>query len=431
VRRPGALDKPFRATDPLPMTDIRRDGPADRACDVLIVGGGLAGLTLAAALGGAGVDTILVDRESADARLLDTFDGRTTAVAFGTKRIVEAAGLWAHVPAAATGAILDIRVTDERSPLFLHYDHREVGDEPFGWIVENRTLRRAAFARLAQLQTVAHLAPAEVTDLARTATRVRATLGDGTTVDARLVVGADGRHSTVRRWAGIGTSGWAYAQTAIVCTIDHEYPHHGVALEHFLPPGPFAVLPMAGNRASVVWTERRRDAQAVLAMPEERFLLELRRRAGDWLGRVRTVGPKFAYPLSLLHADAYAADRVALVSEAAHAMHPIAGQGLNVGLRDVAALAEVIVDAHRLGLDPGGADALARYERWRRPDTLMLLAVTDGLNRLFANRIAPLKLARDVGLAVVNRTPPLKRFLMRSAMGTTGDLPRLARGEAL
>ena len=413
------------------MNNARRDGSADRRCDVLVVGGGLAGLTLAAALGGAGVDTVIVDRESADARLLDSFDGRTTAVAFGTKRIVEGAGIWPHVALDQTGAILDIRVTDDRSPLYLHSDHREVGDAPFGWIVENRLLRRAAFARLAALQTVAHLAPAEVTGLERSGSRVRATLGDGQTIDARLIVGADGRNSMVRDWAGIGTTGWDYAQTAIVCTIEHEFPHHGVALEHFLPAGPFAVLPMAGDRASIVWTERGRDAARFLAMPEERFLLELRRRAGDWLGRVRTVGPKFAYPLSLLHANSYVADRVALINEAAHAMHPIAGQGLNVGLRDVAALAEVIVDAHRLGLDPGSPEALARYERWRRPDTLMLLAVTDGLNRLFSNGFGPLKLARDLGLAAVQRTPALKRFLMRSAMGTTGDLPRLAKGETL
>lgn len=403
----------------------------DIRCDVLVVGGGLAGLSLAAALGTAGVETVCVDRDSPAARTDLAFDGRTTAIALGSRRILEGGGAWAHVPEDAAGAILEIRVADRNSPLFLHYDHREVGDEPFGWIVENRDLRVALFARLAELPSVRHLAPAAVEGLERTPHSVRARLADGRMVRAALVVGADGRDSMVRRWAGIRTLGWSYPQTAIVCCIRHEFPHHSVALEHFLPAGPFAVLPMAGDRSSIVWTERRDSAAAYLSLPPARFHAELERRAGEWLGRVETIGRRFSYPLSLLHAEAYAGDRVALVGEAAHAIHPIAGQGLNLGLRDVAQLAETVVDRLRLGLDPGDRAALAAYQRRRRLDNVGLAAVTDGLNRLFSNAIPPVRLARTMGLAAVGRMPPLKRFLMRHAMGTTGPLPRLARGEAL
>jgi 2-octaprenyl-6-methoxyphenol hydroxylase len=404
---------------------------AEIRADVLVVGGGLAGLSLTAALGTAGVETVCVDRDSPATRADLAFDGRTTAIALGSRRILEGGGVWAKVPEEAKGAILEIRVADSDSPLFLHYDHREVGDEPFGWIVENRELRLALFARLAELATVRHLAPAMVEGLERTAHGVLARLSDGRTVRASLVVGADGRNSMVRRWAGVRTIGWDYPQTAIVCCIEHEFPHHGVALEHFLPAGPFAVLPMHGNRSSVVWTERRDAADAYLSLPPARFHDELSRRAGEWLGRVEVVGRRFSYPLSLLHAERYAAERVALIGEAAHAIHPIAGQGLNLGLRDVAQLAETVVDRLRLGLDPGDRQTLARFQRLRRLDNVSLAAVTDGLNRLFSNAVPPVALARRLGLAAVGRVPPLKRFLMRHAMGTTGALPRLARGEPI
>ncbi len=410
------------------------DPPADELrTQVLVIGGGMAGLTLAAALGTAGVDVVLVDRDTVEARTTPGFDGRTTAIACGSQRLMAGAGLW---PALAADAepILDIRIADGRAPVFLHYDHREVGADPFGYIIENRLLRLGQFARLDTLPSVTALAGTAVMAIEREPAIARATLADGRVVRAELIVGADGRGSFVRQSAGIGIVSWRYRQKAIACTMAHEAPHRGLAVEHFRPAGPFAVLPMTDDaegthRSSIVWTEREDLADAYAALPDPAFDAELQRRVGDHLGRVRVLGRRWVYPLGVLHANAYVAPRLALVSEAAHGIHPIAGQGLNMGLRDVAALAEVVVDQARLGLDAGDPDALARYERWRRFDNMSLVAVTDVLNRLFSNDLPPIRLARDTGLAMVERLPPLKKFFMRHAMGVVGQLPRVMRGE--
>jgi 2-octaprenyl-6-methoxyphenol hydroxylase len=300
-----------------------------------------------------------------------------------------------------------------------------------GWIVENRVIRRALFARLAELPTLRHLAPATVKSAERGPGAVTVTLEDGRQIRGTLLIAADGRLSPLRRAAGIKTVEWSYPQIGIVCTVRHARPHLGIAVEHFLPAGPFAILPMTENRSSIVWTERAALAPRMMALDDRGFLAELARRFGDFLGDLTIVGPRWSYPLSLMHAESYAAHRLALIGDAAHVIHPIAGQGLNLGLRDVAALSELIVDARRLGLDIGSAELLASYERWRRFDNTVLAAVTDGLNRLFSNSLAPLVLARDMGLAVVNQLPPMKRFLMRHAMGQVGVLPRLIRGERL
>jgi 2-octaprenyl-6-methoxyphenol hydroxylase len=235
----------------------------------------------------------------------------------------------------------------------------------------------------------------------------------------------------MREAAGIKTWRKSYRQTAIVCVVRHEKPHQGVAVEHFRAAGPFAILPMQGNRSSIVWTEEEREAPLLLALDDKSFARQLASRFGDFLGRVVPEPGRWSYPLALIQAERYAAQRLALIGDAAHVIHPIAGQGWNLGVRDIAALAELLVDAHRLGLDLGSADLLRRYERWRRFDSLTLTTVTDGLNRLFANDFPPLKLARDLGLAAVNHAPGLKRFFMRHAMGVTGDLPRLVKGETL
>lgn len=404
-------------------------------CDVVVVGGGLVGLSLAAALGQSGLAVAVVDREPPATAAADPFDGRGSAIAWGSAQVLRGLGLWPML-ASAAAPILDIRVSDGASLLFLHYDHRAVGAEPLGYIIENRFIRRALYARLAALPTVRLLAPAAVAVLARASGQVEAQLADGRVVAARLAVAADGPGSPMRGAAGIGVVRWDYPQTGIVCSIRHDRPHRGVAHECFLPAGPFAVLPLPDSetgeyRSSIVWTERAALAPAMMALPDAEFAQEIALRFGDSLGAIGVVGGRWAYPLRLLQAERYADRRLALVGDAAHVIHPIAGQGLNLGLRDVAALAECVVDARRLGLDLGAGDVLARYERWRRFDNLTLMAVTDGLVRLFSNDLPPVRLARDLGLALVDRMPALKRLFMRHAMGVVGDLPRLIRGEAL
>ncbi len=398
--------------------------------DVLIVGGGLVGGPLACALAAAGVSATVVDAEDPKTAVAPEFDGRASAVALGPQRVLAAIGLWpAIAPYAA--AIEQIRVSDGPSPLFVHYDHRALGDEPFGWIVENRAMRQAILQRMVALPALNLCAPARLVRLERQTDKVVAELADGTSISAALAVAADGRASPTRAAAGIGISRWDYRQTAIVCTVAHSRPHGGAAQERFLPSGPFAILPLPGNRSSVVWSEKSHLVPAIMAQDDESFRRELGLRFGRFLGDIALEGPRFAYPLSIQFADAYAAHRLVLVGDAAHGMHPVAGQGMNMGLRDVAALAEVLVDAKRLGIDLGNAAVLACYARWRRFDNMLMLGITDGLVRLFSNDIAPLRLARDLGLAAVDRMAPLKRFFMRHAMGLVGDLPRLMKGQAL
>ena len=424
------LDKPARRADPAAMS--RGAEPTATTVDLLILGAGMIGLTLAQAFGRAGLSVALLDRADPAAMLDRGFDGRVCAIAYGSGRIFEALSVW-DAMAAQAQPINEIRVVDGDSLLFLHYDHRDVGKEPFGHIVENRHIRGALMTALAELPTGAltWFAPAAMAGLERDSAGVRATLEDGRTIAARLVIVAEGRNSATREAAGIGVLTWRYPQTGIVCTVAHEKPHRGVAIERFLPAGPFAILPMTGNRSSLVWTERRDLAPAILALDDAGFAVEMERRFGDFLGKLEVVGKRWSYPLALLNARRYTDTRLVLVGDAAHAIHPISGQGLNLGLRDVAALAEVLVDAARLGLDPGTADLLESYARWRRFDAVTIGAVTDGLNRLFSNDLAPVRLARDIGLALVEKAPPLKRVFMRHAMGTLGELPRLARGEPL
>lgn len=398
--------------------------------EVVVVGGGLVGLSLGHALASAGIEVVVVDREEPAIAANDAYDGRAFAISYGSRRILDGLGLWQEL-APNAAAILDIRVTDGPSLLFLHYDHREVGEEPLGHIVESRFVRRALLGSLAQRPRLKLIAPEAVTRLEHGHAGVTAHLSKGRRIEARLAVAADGRSSPIRRAAGIGAIEWGYGQTAIVCTVALGRPHDGVAHERFLPVGPFALLPLPGDFSSVVWTERNEVAPAMMALDDDAFSAAMTRRFGEALGPLRVVGRRWSYPLGLLIAERFTSGRLALVGDAAHSIHPLAGQGLNLAIRDVAALAEVVVDAHRLGLDVGAADVLDRYASWRRLDTLALLAVTDGLNRLFSNDLGPLRLVRDLGLAAIDRMPALKRLFMRHAMGTVGDLPRLARGEAL
>ena len=399
--------------------------------ELLIAGGGLNGLLLGIACAGAGLTVALVDREDPAAMLDQGFDGRSSAIAYGSQQVLSAIGLWPLLVGEAE-PIREIRVADDSAPLFLHYDHRELGtDAPLGWIIENRVLRRALIEQARALPTLAFLAPLAVDAVAASPAATVVALSDGRRLSARLVAAADGAASPLRQAAGIRTIEWRYPQTAIVTTVRHQRPHAGIAVEHFLPAGPFAILPMTGNRSSIVWTEREEFAPRLMALSDREFAVELAARFGDFLGAIEPIGPRWSYPVGLMLAERYVDRRLALIGEAAHVIHPIAGQGLNLGIRDVAALAEIVIDARRLGLDIGDDALLQRYQQWRRLDAMLLAAVTDGLNRLFSNQIGPLRLIRDLGLAAVNRLPPLKRFLMRDAMGITGDLPRLLRGEAL
>ncbi len=416
--------------------------------ELVIAGAGLTGMLLGVACAGVGLAVAIVDPQDPAAMLDQRFDGRTSAIAYGSRLVFDAIGVWSEIAAEAE-PIREIRVADDDSPLFLHYDSRELGlgaDTPLGYIVENRVLRRALLDRARALPSLTLLAPNRIAGMEASETGAVAVLDTGARLRARLVAAADGKASPLRQAAGIRAIEWRYHQTGIVTTVAHTRAHAGIAVEHFLPAGPFAILPMRDladqksatrqaqaslaprGRSSIVWTEDADLAPRILALPQAEFAAELGARFGGFLGDIEPVGPRFAYPLALMQAERYVARRLALVGEAAHVIHPIAGQGLNIGIRDIAALAELIVDTRRLGLDIGAAAVLEQYQRWRRADSLLLAAVTDGLNRLFSNAIAPVRLARDAGLAVVNRLPPLKRLLMRHAMGLIGDRPRLARG---
>jgi 2-octaprenyl-6-methoxyphenol hydroxylase len=400
--------------------------------DVVIAGGGFAGLALALALRqGLGDSFRIVVADPAFAAGARP-DVRASAIAAAARRMFEALGVWDAVAADAQ-PILDMVVTDSKlehalRPVFLTFAGEIEEGEPFAHMIENAPLN-AALAAKAREQGI-ELRTIALTNFQYEGLRITVSFGDGG-VSAALLVAADGARSRVRELTGIATHGWNYGQSAIVTTVSHERPHEGRAVEHFLPAGPFAILPLTGNRSSLVWTETDAEAARIVALPDGEFHTELERRFGLHLGDIGIVGARRAYPLGLFVARAFVAERIALVGDAAHVIHPIAGQGLNMGLRDVAALAEAIVDAARLGLDIGGADVLDRYQRWRRFDTAVMGVATDGLNRLFSNESDVLRLMRDVGLGLVDRMPALKSFFIREAAGVTGDVPKLLRGEAL
>ena len=392
---------------------------------VLIVGGGLVGQSLGVALGRAGLDCIIVDRESPDTVTAPPFDGRASAIAAASWRMLQRLEIAGHI--RDVQPIEQIRVSDGNAPLFLHYDHADLGDEALGQMVENRFTRIALLQTIADAENVRLIAPAEVGRVRRTGGRVEASLGDGTVIHAELCIAADGRMSRLRQEAGIDVMQWRYRQDGIVCTIRHDLPHDAIAHERFLPAGPFAILPLTDNRASLVWTERSDLAPGFMELDDAAFTAEIQQRIGGFLGDIDVVGPRFRYPLTLVLAKSFRAERLVLAGDAAHGIHPIAGQGFNLGLRDVAALAEVLEGAAALGLDLGSDEVLKRYEQWRRTDSVVMTAVTDILNRLFSNDLPPVQLARDLGLGAIHRTKPVRQFFMRHAMGDVGDRPALLR----
>ncbi|AJE45130.1 FAD-dependent monooxygenase [Celeribacter indicus] len=399
--------------------------------DILIVGGGLNGPALALACANAGVTVTIVDTLPKAARTSDTFDGRGYALALSSQRLLKAVGIWDGVAQNAQ-PILDVKVTDGRpdegpAPFLLEFRDGEIDESPMGYMVEDRYLRQACLAALdahPKITQVEGYVAGQTVDEGG----AELTLSDGRTLRGRLIAGCDGRTSGTARRAGIGRTGWGYGQTALVCAISHEKPHHGCAHQFFLPSGPLAILPLPGNRSSIVWTEKDKLAADIEALSEEDYLAVLRPRFGDFLGEISLAGQRFSYPLNITLANAFIAPRVALVGDAAHGMHPIAGQGLNAGLKDVAALAEVLVDARRRGEDIGREEVLARYQQWRRFDISTMALMTDGFNRLFSNDNPLLRVARDIGMGVVNSVAGLRRAAIREAAGVSGDLPKLLRG---
>lgn len=390
--------------------------------DIAVIGAGPVGAALALRLSTAGRRVVLVDRAALPPMEHPEFDGRAYAIALGSRRLLADARLWDRLPFPPC-PIERIHVSDGKagrpaSSLFLNFDHLDVSDEPFGWIVEARSLRMAINRTLADSAVILH-APATA-QVERDADGATVAITGGPTYRAQLVVAADGRASTLRDGAAIPVTRFPYRQSAVVCAIAHERPHDNVALEHFLPGGPFAQLPMADENgahiSAIVFTESHANAAGLAAMDNAGFTREVARRLGDHLGGVRLVGRRWTYPLSALHAHRYFATRMALVGDAAHGVHPIAGQGLNLGLQDGIALAGLIDQ----GEDPGTAALLLRYQRMRRPANMAMLAATDALDRLFSNDLPPVRLARDLGLAAVNRMPRLKRAFMRTAMGLSG-----------
>ena len=417
------------------------DNPAPAAifggmdADVIIVGGGLNGPALALALAQGGMRVTVLDALPLPTRRDPGFDGRAYALALASQRLLAALGLWGKVKDHAQ-PILEVVASDGRAgegpaPFFLHFDHAEIEEGPMGFMVEDRYLRRALLDAMADEPRISHRAEAEVVAQETGTAGATVTLATGERLSARLVVGADGRRSGVAERAGIKRMGWDYGQVALVCAIEHEKPHNGVAHQFFMPPGPLAILPLPGNRCSIVWSERAEAARAIEAMDDEGYLAELRPRFGDFLGEIGLAGDRFSYPLGLSLAHSLIAPRVALVGDAGHGIHPIAGQGLNLGFRDVGALAEVLTLARRRGEDIGAPDVLGRYQLWRRFDTAALALATDGFNRLFSNDNPLLRAGRDLGMGIVQAVPGLRRAFIREAAGLSGDVPKLLQGRTV
>lgn len=401
--------------------------------DVVVAGAGYVGLATAVAIASArlGLSVMVVD---AAPEGVWKRDGRASAIAAAASRMLARLGCWDEI-APQAGPITEMIITDSRTsdpvrPVFLTFGGEVEADEPFAHMVENRVLNGALRARAAELG-IDIVEGVAVAGFEAGPADVEIALADGTTQRARLLVAADGVRSRLRDMAGIRTTHWDYGQSGIVCTVAHERPHEGRAMEHFLPAGPFATLPLTGNRSSIVWTERTADAERLVAADPLVFEAELERRFGLTLGEIRVEDKPRAWPLGLTLAREFVRPRLALAGDAAHGIHPIAGQGLNLGFKDAAALAEVVVEADRLGRDIGALDVLQDYQAWRRFDTVQMGITTDVLNRMFSNDMAPVRTIRDIGLGLVDRMPRLKEFFIRQASGLSQNTPRLLRGEAI
>ncbi|MFT5796157.1 MAG: 2-octaprenyl-6-methoxyphenol hydroxylase [Candidatus Azotimanducaceae bacterium] len=397
--------------------------------DIAIVGGGLNGPILALALAQAGIKSVVIDALTTKVRKNAGFDGRSYAVALTSQRLLNNIGLWTNIKDNAQ-AMLEIKVSDGRagegpSPFFMHFDHAEIEDGPMGYMVQDRYLRRALLDTMAENSNVTHIQGETVVGQDVISGGVSVTLSSGKKISARALIGCDGRGSGTAERAGIKRIGWGYGQTALVCAIEHEKPHGGIAHQFFMPTGPLAILPLTGNRSSIVWSETEANATAFNALSDAEYLTMLRPRFGNFLGEISLAGARFSYPLALSITDRLVADRTALVGDAAHGLHPIAGQGLNAGMRDIAALVQIITEAQKRGEDYGSLAVLKRYEEWRRFDNTALALATDTFNKLFSNDNPVLRLGRDLGMGLINKLPGLRRGFIREAAGLSGDLPDL------
>lgn len=398
--------------------------------DLIIVGGGLNGPALALAAAQQGMRVTIVDSLPVDRRKKADFDGRAYALSLVSTRLLRAIGVWDQIADDAQ-PMLEIKVTDGRagegpSPWMLHFDHAEIEEGPMGYLVEDRHLRRAFLDAMDADASITHIAGETVVsqDISEHAS---VTLANGEMLSGRLLIGCDGRKSGTATRADIKRTGWGYGQTAVVCAVGHEHPHGGIAHQFFMPNGPLAILPLTGNRSSIVWSESDSRAHELISLEDDEFLDALRPAFGSFLGELSLTGQRFTYPLGLTLANAYIADRVALVGDAAHGVHPIAGQGLNAGLRDVGALVDVLSKARQQGEDIGNPLVLKRYETWRRFDATKLAVATDTFNRLFSNDNPLIRAARDLGMGMVNAAPGLRRSFMREAAGLNGQLPSLMK----
>ena len=397
--------------------------------DIVIVGGGLNGSLMAIAAANIGFSTIVLDSKDNEASAENRFDGRSYALALSSVRLLKNLDIFEDI-IDKSQPILDIKILDGKlvqgpSQFSLHFDNNEIHDGPMGQMVEDRFIRKALFTKINKNKQIDYKFNSKVTEHKKQSGYISVTLDNGKKLDTKLLVGADGRNSELANRAEIKKSGWKYNQSALVCAIEHEADHNGVAWQYFMPSGPLAVLPMTGKRSCIVWTEQNANAKAINLFDETRYTKILAARLGNFLGKFKIIGDRHTYPLELSIADRFIDERLALIGDAAHSVHPIAGQGLNAGFKDIAVLAHIIQDAHHRGEDLGSLGVLKRYEEWRRFDSAQLAYSTDLFNKLFSNENEALRLARNIGLKLLDSIPVAKRNIIKEAAGITGELPRL------
>ena len=397
--------------------------------DIIIVGGGLNGSLMAIAAANIGFSTIVLDSKENDGSLENRFDGRSYALALSSVRLLKNLDIFEEI-IDKSQPILDIKILDGKlvqgpSQFSLHFDNNEIHDGPMGQMVEDRFIRKALFTKISKNEQIDYKFNSKVTEHKNQSGYISVTLNNGKKLNTRLLVGADGRNSELAKRAEIKKLGWKYNQSALVCAIEHETEHNGIAWQYFLPSGPLAILPMTGKRSCIVWTEQNINAKAINLFDETKYTEILAARLGNFLGKFKIIGDRHSYPLELSIADRFIDERLALIGDAAHSVHPIAGQGLNAGFKDIAVLAHIIQDAHHRGEDLGSLGVLKRYEEWRRFDSVQLAYSTDLFNKLFSNENDALRLARNIGLKLLDSIPVAKRNIIKEAAGITGELPRL------